>query len=45
MAVLYKESGDVSKAQFYLRQARMIGTNDKDLHKTMEELEKALASG
>lgn len=45
LAVLYKESGDVSKAQFYLRQARMIGTNDKDLLKTMEELEKALASG
>jgi Tfp pilus assembly protein PilF len=44
LAMLYKNSGDISKSLFYLKQARMIGTDDKDLLNAISNLEKALGA-
>ena len=42
LAKIYRDKGDIQKAQFYIRQAKLVGIADKDLEKALIEVEKSL---
>jgi tetratricopeptide (TPR) repeat protein len=44
LAKIYRDKGDIQKAQFYIRQARLVGITDKDLEKALLEVEKTLSA-
>ncbi|TXT50853.1 MAG: hypothetical protein FD137_160 [Spirochaetes bacterium] len=44
LALLYKNSGDISKSLFYIKQAKMIRTDDNELLDAIANLESALGA-